>query len=149
MPTDANGIYQYTEAEAVPATFSGFLNRLASSVSTVVGSILANLTSINGQLNDTLWVPITLASGATVSNGLTPRIRRKNGIVYVVGQLTQGAGQAFVIPAGFAPSYPMQLAAMAANTGTAATVLVLDPPTMSAYTTTGTVVNLAHSWPVN
>ncbi|MCG2803684.1 MAG: hypothetical protein L6311_16555 [Cellulomonas sp.] len=43
MPLDANGVYQYTEADVTSPTASAFFNKLASSVSTAIGSILTAL----------------------------------------------------------------------------------------------------------
>lgn len=144
MPNDVNGIYQYTEAEAVPATFSAFLNKLAGSASTAIGTINTFLTT---NIADTGWQLLVVPAPSTVTDGLTPMIRRKNGIVYIRGRITQGGGTAFNLPAGYYPAQVLRLPAMVGASGAALTVLVIDPA-IGGYTTAGTVVNLAHSWPV-
>jgi len=144
MPNDANGIYQYTEAEAVPSLFSTFLNKLASSVSVAIGTINTFLTT---NIADTGWQLLVVPAPSTVADGMTPKIRRKNGVVYIQGRITQGGGTAFNLPSGYYPQSVLRLPAMVGSAGTTQTVLVVDS-TIGGYTTVGAVINLAHSWPV-
>lgn len=62
MALDANGIWQYTEAET-NAPFSTVLNRLAGSVSAAVGP----------QIHDTGWVAIPTALGSPWTSTLKAR----------------------------------------------------------------------------
>lgn len=78
MPLDSNGIWQYTEVETA-APVSTMLNRLAGSVSTVVGPLVI----------DTGWQTIANASGSVVSSGFPCQVRRKGDWVYAWGRWTR------------------------------------------------------------
>ncbi|MFC5930200.1 hypothetical protein D6T64_05610 [Cryobacterium melibiosiphilum] len=145
MANDSNGIYKYTESEAVPSTFSAFLNKLAASVSTRIGQIQDTLTT---NIADTGWSNLVLGSGATAPDStLRPMIRRKNGIVYIMGRMTQSGAVGFTIPAGYRPAQNLRTMGQAGSTGSAVVVLVI-PTDGAAYTSADATINLAHSWPV-
>jgi hypothetical protein len=65
MPLDGNGIWQYTEGETASLA-SVMWNRLASSVSTVVGSILSRLTGLEAQ-NVTVFALTTTVNNAATT----------------------------------------------------------------------------------
>jgi hypothetical protein len=143
MGNDVNGVYQYTETEAVPSTFSAFLNKLAASVSTRIGQIQAIL---NSELADTGWTLLVLGSGATAPDqNLQPMIRRKNGVAYVTGRFTQGGATGFTIPPGYRPFQDLRTSAQNGSSG-AQVVVVIIPKDGAAYTSASSTPNLCHSW---
>lgn len=74
MPLDANGIWQYTEAETGVAPFSTFLNKLAASISNKIGPLLV----------DSGWVALTLKAGF----GGTLSVRLRGNRVQLRGLVT-------------------------------------------------------------
>lgn len=75
---------------------------------------------------DTDWINATLASGATVSDGLTPAYRRLNDVVYLRGRMqANGSGAMFTVPAGFRVGQAGRIAVMLGSSGTTAGVLIL------------------------
>ena len=98
-------------------------------------------------VTDTGWVNLVLV-GATVADGLTPQIRRINGVAYIIGRLSQSGSIGFQIPSGFAAKNTLRLPAMANSSGTATTVLVIDPGAGNAFTVAGQTINLGHSWAI-
>lgn len=74
MPLDANGIWQYTEAETDVSPFSAFLNKLASSISNKIAPLIV----------DSGWVPVTLKAGY----GGTLSVRNKGGRIQLRGLVT-------------------------------------------------------------
>ena len=75
MPLDANGIHQYTETETA-APFSTLLNRLAGSVSNVLGPVV----------NDTGWVAIPTALPSPWTSSL--KARRIGSVVRIKGEVS-------------------------------------------------------------
>lgn len=91
---------------------------------------------------DTGWVNLTLASGATVADALTPKIRLKNGQFFLLGRVTQSGASIAQLPAGYAPSQDIRILAATGNSGAGAGVLVVNTAGL-IFTSAGTTVNLA------
>lgn len=101
-----------------------------------------------GAPTDTGWVNLTLDAGTTVVDGLTPRIRKINGIVYLSGRVTQGGSTIATIPAGYRPDRDQRQAVTLGNSGTATGVLVYTSSTAKIGTAAGATVNLDEvRWP--
>lgn len=144
MANDTNGIYQYTESEAVPSLFSTFLNKLASSVSTRIGEIQSTLTT---NIADTGWSLLVLVPGTTAPDSAArPMIRRKNGVTYVTGKFNGATG--FTVPVGYRPVNELRCAALVGASGAAVAVFVV-PTNGSAYSAGGADINMNHSWVAN
>jgi hypothetical protein len=94
---------------------------------------------------DTGWITLVLGSGSTTADGLTPQIRKKNGIVFTRGRVSQPSAVAFTVPAGFLPSYEMRLGTISGAAGSASLVFVI-PMSGAAYTVAGAIANVNFSW---
>ena len=99
-------------------------------------------------IEDTGWVTLALASGVTTSGGLTPAVRRVNGVVHNRGQVTSSStGALYTVPAGFVISQAARFPTMGGTSGTVVSVLVVS--TDGSVSTAGnTLVNTVLSWPV-
>lgn len=80
MPLDANGIWQYTETETV-SPFHEFMNRLAGSVSSVLGPFVRK----------TNWLPCTPSPGTTFDSGYAVEARQIGHLVFAEGRMTRAA----------------------------------------------------------
>lgn len=137
---DAQGIYQYGEADDAGPLFSDFLNLLADSTSAAIAADRVRLTAAEALLGDSGWINATLGGGWGTSAGLTAKYRRKNGVVYLTGRLSGGAaGTMFTLPAGFRPA---QACLFIVANGTNAT-----SPAAVTINTDGTVTSVASVTP--
>jgi hypothetical protein len=91
------------------------------------------------------WVNLTLQDSATVVDGLTPQYRRKNGVTFVHGRLSQPNATSFTIPAGFRPNTEMRLAAVTGSSGSGVAVFVINSAGVG-FTAAGAVINVNFSW---
>lgn len=124
-------------------------NGLLWSNTTTGGIDRHNGTGWAEKINDTGWVNLTLASGATVSGGFTPQIRKINGVTYLRGRVTQSSAELFTVPPGFRSSQELRFAVMTGSSGSTAGVLVVQS-TGSCFTAAGATVNLAGpAWPAD
>lgn len=75
------------------------------------GAIGKNFDAVKGavdpMLQDTGWLPLTMANGATGSSNNKPQYRRIGTTVYLTGQATTGGatGPIGTLPAGFRPAF--------------------------------------------
>jgi hypothetical protein len=89
-------------------------------------------------VEDTGWVNVTLKSGFTAGGGLTPQVRRINGVVYGRGYVS-GTGitagsfvEVAILPAGFWPSSGLGFAA-GSNTATAMSMSLQSNGSLQCY----------------
>lgn len=78
-------------------------------------------------VEDTGWLNLSLASGASVVDGLTPQYRRKNGVVYLRGRVQAhvSTGVVGTLPSGSRIGQASRLPVMLNNSGTTSTVLIV------------------------
>lgn len=139
---DANGVYQYAEDDVL-YPFSGFMNKLASSLSTMLGPWQA-------------WTP-TLEN-ATVGNGsLSGAFRQIGRTVHYRAQLTLGststltAGLLIVgVPRPFVSSAQLLGTGVATDASTGAARMIMARPwgaaTAGIYLADGTAVSTGSPW---
>lgn len=101
-----------------------------------------------GSPTDSGWVTLTLDASTTVVDGLTPRIRKINGVVYLSGRVTQGGASIATIPSGYRPDRDQRQAVTLGSSGTTTGVLVYTSSTSKIGTAAGATVNLDEvRWP--
>lgn len=99
-------------------------------------------------LEDTGWTNLTLTGSPlwTISGGLTPSVRRKNGVVYFRGRITGGTGAPFTVPAGFRPGQNSRFAIADGTSGVVMAHLTIDTAG-AVVVTSGSVPNLGSLTP--
>ena len=145
------GIIPYTTYAlmAAPAGFLGEHRTVTSDPDAALnGDYVLTGTGWKNTTEDTGWTNLTLASGATTSGGLTPAVRRINGITWIRGRvLSSGTGALFTIPSGYAIGQEARFGTMTGSSGSATNVLVVGTDGV-VYTAANTIVNTVLSWPV-
>ena len=104
-------------------------------------------------VDDTGWQTLTLNAGFTASGGYTPRVRKRNGVVYMDGYVTGNYGTytgyvtCLTLPSGFRPSRPLGFAStansptnLAINVGTDGAVGVYAAASTTAWISFSNVV---------
>lgn len=140
-----SGIAQFADAAAraaaITTPLAGMLVRIgASTFERYTG------TAWIGSLDDTGWVDIVLTGGATVADGLTPRIRRLNGVTYLTGRMTAAGGASFVLSPENRPSQSTRFPVAVGSSGVSMAHLVVNVDG-NVFAAASTVVNLSGvSW---
>ena len=98
---------------------------------------------------DTGWVNLVLVQGAVTHGGLTPQIRKKDGVVFFRGRVTQPSLLiADNLPSDMRPTQDLRFVAAFGDTGSGSGPLIVTA-SGTLYTATGNTVNLpTASYPV-
>ena len=99
-------------------------------------------TSWETLVGDTGWITPTLLNSWVVSGGTTVKYRRLNGVVYIVGRVTDGSGTIFNLPVGFRPTLRAVLQVADGTASATTTRIIVDPSgDVDGLTSTGPVLS--------
>lgn len=80
------------------------------------------------------------------TGGWTPMIRLVDDRVEIIGRVAQAGSTIATLTAELMPLLLLRFLANTGSSGAGVAPIVVDPATNTIYTSTGSTVNLAHSW---
>lgn len=101
--------YEWIHLASAAETVNDRLSKTITTYDTVNALQNNRLTSLESKVVDTTWQNVTVTKPFT--SVTQPQVKKQNGIVYMRGTISNGAGDCFTLPEGFRPpagAYEMQ-----------------------------------------